>query len=139
MIFSKDCRALGYIHTVPYRTNFRPDILFTRNRAKVSFCSDGTDNRMKFVTLVSGFTISSCTQRFFSKWRPEREKPIRMVARITNISLGRMRRQHYCLMLLYHIKMRKRARGKNGNRYEQGMRNYKNFSLKAIQTTMNSK
>ena len=29
-------------------------------------------------------------------------------------------------------KMRKRARGKNGNRYEQGMRNYKNFSLKDI-------
>ena len=85
------------------RTNFPLDILFTRNRAKVSFCSDGTDNRMKFVTLVSGFTISSCTQSFFSKWRPEREKPIRMVARITNISLGRMRRQHYCLMLLYHI------------------------------------
>ena len=37
------------------------------------------------------------------------------------------------------IKMRKRARGKNGNRYEQGMRNYKNFSLKDIQTMVNSK
>ena len=64
-------RVLGYIHTVPNKfltgRKFQPDILFTWNCAKVSFSSDGTDNRMKFVTLVSGFTISSCAQHFFNQ------------------------------------------------------------------------
>ena len=64
-------RVLGYIHTVPNKfltgRKFQPDILFTRNCAKVSFSSDGTDNQMKFVTLVGGFTISSCAQHFFNQ------------------------------------------------------------------------
>ena len=32
---------------------FRPDILYTRNRVKVWFCSDGTDNRINFATFLS--------------------------------------------------------------------------------------
>ena len=72
---------LGYIHTVPNEFStgpkFRPGILFTRNRAKVSFCSDETDNRMKFVTLVSGFTISSCAQRFFNQMQKRTPTSVR--------------------------------------------------------------
>ena len=104
---------------------FWSGILFTQNRVKVSFCSDGTDNRMKFVTLVGGFTISSCA-RFFNQMQngvQKREKPIQMVAQITNISLGRMRRQHYRLMLLYHIKNEKTCEGEEWEliwtRYEE--------------------
>ena len=32
---------------------FRLEILYTPNRAKGSFCSDGTDNRMNFVKFGS--------------------------------------------------------------------------------------
>ena len=46
-----------------------------------------------------------------------------MVAQITNISLGRMRRQHYRLMLLYHIKNEKTCEGEEWEliwtRYEE--------------------
>ena len=37
---------------------------------KVSFCSDGADDRIKFVTLVSGFTVSSCAERFLIQCFP---------------------------------------------------------------------
>ena len=35
------------------RPKISTGILFTQHRAKVSFCSDGTDKRMKFVTFFS--------------------------------------------------------------------------------------
>ena len=47
---------------------FRQDILSTWNRAKVSFCSDWVDNRMKFSTFVHGFTVSSCAEHFLTQW-----------------------------------------------------------------------
>ena len=57
-----------YVHTVPDEfligQKFRTDILFAWNRTKVSFRSDETDNRMKFVTIASSFTVSSCAKRF---------------------------------------------------------------------------
>ena len=53
-----------------------------------------------------------------------------------NISPGQMRRQQYCLMLLHHIKMSKQPRGRNGNGYENGTRNYMSFSSKDIQKTL---
>ena len=46
----------GYVHTVldVFSTGrkFRPDTLYTRNRSKVLFCSDGT-NRIDFATFLS--------------------------------------------------------------------------------------
>ena len=51
---------LGYVHMVLniFSTcqKFQPDILFPWNHVKVSFCSDGTDNRMNFGTF---FTVLS--------------------------------------------------------------------------------
>ena len=51
---------LGYVHMVLniFSTcqKFQPDILFPWNHVKVSFCSDGKDNRMNFGTF---FTVLS--------------------------------------------------------------------------------
>ena len=49
---------------------YRPDVQFAWNRAKVSFCSDGTDDRIKFLTFISGFTVSSCAERFLIQCFP---------------------------------------------------------------------
>ena len=50
-------KELGYVHTVldEFSTGrkFRPDTLYTRNRSKVSFCSDETNNRIDFATFLS--------------------------------------------------------------------------------------
>ena len=59
---------LGYVHMVLniFSTcrKFQPDILFPWNHVKVSFCSDGTDNRMNFGTCLAKCFLTQCKITF---------------------------------------------------------------------------